>query len=115
VSRLAPRFVFQRAGGWTVVRLSSRPSRGETFLGLFTTRANDVAKPIHGRMPVMLTREDFAGWLEGAELPGPFPAERMEALAVGSRVNNARHEGPECLVPADGDGEHDIDHHKDRI
>jgi putative SOS response-associated peptidase YedK len=30
----------------------------------------------------------------------PYPAEVMEAIAVSDYVNNARHEGPECLTPA---------------
>jgi putative SOS response-associated peptidase YedK len=51
-------------------------------------------------MPVLLVREDFAPWLDGAELPGPFPAKKMEALAVGPRVNNPKYDGPECLTPA---------------
>jgi putative SOS response-associated peptidase YedK len=67
---------------------------------LITTAANAVVKPIHPRMPVLLVREDFAGWLDVDELPGPFPAEKMEAQAVGQRVNNPKYDGPECLTPA---------------
>jgi putative SOS response-associated peptidase YedK len=66
---------------------------------LITTEANAVVKPVHGRMPIMLVREDFPAWLEGAELPAPFPAEKMKALAVGPRVNSPRNEGPGCLAP----------------
>jgi putative SOS response-associated peptidase YedK len=71
---------------------------------LLTTEANAVVKPIHGRMPVLLAREDFAGWLDEAVLPGPYPAKRMAALAVGPRVNNAKNDGPECLEPESPDG-----------
>jgi hypothetical protein len=63
-----------------------------------------VDKPVHDRMPVMLAREDFTGRLDEAVLPGPFPAERMAARAVGPRVNNARNEGPGCLEPASAEG-----------
>jgi putative SOS response-associated peptidase YedK len=63
-----------------------------------------VVKPVHDRMPVMLSREDFSGCLEGAELPGPFPAERLSAQAFGTYVNNAKHQGTECLEPADAEG-----------
>ena len=66
---------------------------------LINTEANEVVKPIHGRMPIMLPRADFEPWLEGAELPGPFPAGKMEVLAVGPRVNSPRNEGPKCLEP----------------
>jgi putative SOS response-associated peptidase YedK len=61
---------------------------------LLTTEANDVVKPIHVRMPLMLVREVFAGRLDAAALPGSFPVERMEALAGGPRANNTRNEGP---------------------
>jgi putative SOS response-associated peptidase YedK len=51
-------------------------------------------------MPVMLlTPEDFSAWLDEAALPGPTDPGRMEALAVGPRVNSSRNEGPECLAP----------------
>jgi putative SOS response-associated peptidase YedK len=53
-----------------------------------------VVKPVHARMPIMLLREDFDPWLKAAELPGPFPPGKLEALAVGPRVNNSRNEGP---------------------
>jgi putative SOS response-associated peptidase YedK len=29
----------------------------------------------------------------------PYPADEMEAVPVSGYVNNARHEGPECLAP----------------
>jgi putative SOS response-associated peptidase YedK len=68
----------------------------------FLTRgANAVEKPIHKRMPVMLlTSEDFAAWLDGVVIPDPTDPALMTALAVGSRVNSPRNEGPECLEPA---------------
>jgi putative SOS response-associated peptidase YedK len=53
-------------------------------------------------MPIVLLHADFAPWLEAAELSGPFPAEKMKALAVGPRVNNPRNKGEECLTPAGG-------------
>ena len=67
---------------------------------LITTEANAVVKPIHGRMPILLLRTDFAPWLDAAELPGPFPVEKLAAVAVGPKVNNPRYDGPECLAPA---------------
>jgi putative SOS response-associated peptidase YedK len=36
---------------------------------------------------------------KGAELPGPFQADRLTARLVGPRVNSARNEGPEYLEP----------------
>ncbi len=70
---------------------------------LLTAPANEVVKPVHGRMPLILPPESYAAWIdrgreEVADLLRPLPAERMEALPVGPAVNDPRHEGPECLA-----------------
>ncbi len=83
---------------------------------LITTEPNDLMRPIHDRFPVMLQPEQFATWLdprvtepdELAPLLRAPPSESLIAVAVRRYVSNVRHEGPECLVPADagedGDG-----------
>ncbi len=74
---------------------------------LVTTEANSLARQMHDRMPVILEAKDYDRWLnpklqnagELASLIAQFPAERMQERALGSTfVNNARHEGPECLA-----------------
>jgi putative SOS response-associated peptidase YedK len=70
---------------------------------LLTAAANDVVKPVHGRMPLILPPENYAAWIdrgreEVAALLRPLPADRMEAYPVGTAVNDPRHEGPECLA-----------------
>ena len=73
-----------------------------------TTAANRLMSPIHSRMPVVLAPEDYAAWLastgEKADDVLPLLAPRewagMRARPVGTFVNNARHEGPQCLAPA---------------
>jgi putative SOS response-associated peptidase YedK len=67
---------------------------------LITTEANAVVKPVHGRMPIMLLREDCEPWLKAAELPGPFPVEKLAAVTVGPKVNNPHNDGQECIKPA---------------
>jgi putative SOS response-associated peptidase YedK len=75
---------------------------------ILTTTANDLVRPLHDRMPCILTAEDFADWLDpqavepARVLPllRPYPAEGMEAVAVNPYVNKAGNEGPECLEPA---------------
>ena len=74
---------------------------------ILTTSANDVVTPTHDRMPVVLDRADYGTWLdatsrEGAELLRPYRAEAMAATPVDPFVNDARHEGPQCLAPAGG-------------
>jgi putative SOS response-associated peptidase YedK len=75
---------------------------------ILTTEPNDVLRPIHDRMPVIVEPADFDRWLanEGtgpdavAGLLRPAPAENLAARAVGPAVNNAQNEGAACLAPA---------------
>lgn len=74
---------------------------------LITTPANDLVRPVHARMPAILSPDVWDAWLSpstpAAELLGllqPFPSERMTAVAVGPAVNSARTDGPECVLPA---------------
>ncbi|MBL9203225.1 MAG: SOS response-associated peptidase [Opitutaceae bacterium] len=75
---------------------------------IITIEPNDLARPIHDRMPVMLVAEQFTPWLDPgltepaslAPILRPPDDAAMTALAVGPHVSNVRHEGPECLAPA---------------
>lgn len=79
----------------------------ETF-SLITTTPNDVVRPLHDRMPVILRDGGIDAWLDPAvieparlqPLLGPLPDGTMKATPVSTRVNSVRHEGPECLEPA---------------
>jgi putative SOS response-associated peptidase YedK len=73
---------------------------------ILTTEANELVRPLHDRMPVILAPADFGAWFDprtpAAELHAllrPYPAEEMEAVPVGSYVSNPRNEGPQCLAP----------------
>jgi putative SOS response-associated peptidase YedK len=76
---------------------------------IITTEPNELMRPIHHRMPVMLAAEEFEPWLDPAvtepekllPLLHIAPAESMSAFAVSSHVNNVHHEGPACLAPAE--------------
>lgn len=97
---------FGLAGLWE----SWRAPDGTTLetCAVITTEPNDLMRPIHHRMPVMLAPEQLALWLDPdvtepealAPLLQPASAETMCAMAVSSHVNNVHHEGPECLAPA---------------
>lgn len=75
---------------------------------ILTTGPNELMKPIHDRMPVILASDDYEHWLDPAvqepeqlaPLLRPYPSDAMLALAVGTHVNNPRNDGPECIVPA---------------
>jgi len=51
---------------------------------LITTAANDVVRPYHDRMPVMLAPADWSAWLDRADvaLLRPYPAAEMESSPV---------------------------------
>ena len=68
---------------------------------------NELLKPIHDRMPVILTREVEGIWLDRAiqepakllPLLTPYAVEEMEAYPVSPWVNNPAHDTPECMSP----------------
>ena len=73
---------------------------------IITTAANDLLRPIHDRMPVILSRglEEF--WLDGSvEDPGalgsvliPYADDAMDTYEVSTLVNSAANDGPEVIA-----------------
>lgn len=68
---------------------------------ILTTSPNDVMKPYHNRMPVILDDGDFATWLVPSEMPReelqpllvPYPYEkRLEVYPVSRDVNSPRND-----------------------
>ena len=65
---------------------------------ILTTAANDLVRPIHDRMPVIVDPEDYGRWLDPAvqqpepilPLLRPYPSEPMEAYAVSHAGSTAR-------------------------
>ena len=72
----------------------------ETFT-ILTVEANETVRPVHGRMPAILAPVTFGPWLGGEAVPlGPAPEELLTGFPVSTRVNSARHDDPECVVPS---------------
>ncbi len=75
---------------------------------ILTTEANEVLRPVHDRMPVILHPDDYGLWLEGGErersllreLLRPYPAEEMVGHPVSPLVNSTRGRGPELIAEA---------------
>ncbi len=99
------------AGLWTG---RQDPETGEwqrTFT-IITTRPNDFMTAIHNRMPVVITPDAWARWLDAAPAdPGELRALLepradipLDARAVQLLVNNVRNDGPE-LIEAAGEGD----------
>jgi putative SOS response-associated peptidase YedK len=73
---------------------------------ILTTDANDIVKPIHDRMPVILNPEDYTFWLnrnmhdphELEKLYQPYPADLMYAHPVPDLVNIIRFDSASCIV-----------------
>jgi putative SOS response-associated peptidase YedK len=74
---------------------------------ILTTDANDLVRPIHDRMPVILSAAGCAAWLDPAiEDPRqlmpvlvPYASDEMEAQPVGDFVNSPAHDSQECIEP----------------
>jgi len=73
---------------------------------ILTTAANDLVRPVHNRMPVILARQDYGRWLDPAvqkpesilSLLRPCPSEPMEAYAVDTWVNSPARDDERCLA-----------------
>jgi putative SOS response-associated peptidase YedK len=76
---------------------------------IIVTDANDLLRPIHDRMPVILDPADYEAWLDPenrdtealAGLLMPYPAERMEAVPVSRRVNSPKTDEASLLDPVE--------------
>lgn len=68
---------------------------------ILTTEANEVLRPVHDRMPVILPASDYELWLDEdarkdelrKELLRPYPAEEMNAYPVSLMINSPRNQG----------------------
>ena len=73
---------------------------------IMTTEANEVVKPFHDRMPVILPRRHYQIWLTApateaerlADLLVPFDAGLMTRYPVSSLVNKPQNDVPECAL-----------------
>ena len=74
---------------------------------IITTEANDLLRPIHHRMPVILPRQMEEFWLDRdvqdtAALEDALkadPSELMQTYQISTLVNSPRNNGPQVLEP----------------
>lgn len=72
---------------------------------LITTDANDLTRPIHDRMPVILPSGAYPLWLDPefqdpkplVAFLQPYDSEAMLATPVSSHVNSPKHDDPTCV------------------
>ncbi len=73
---------------------------------IITTEANEVLKPVHDRMPVILKSDFYEEWLnpkikDTAKLQNlliPYPANEMSSHAVSRAVNSPSEDSVELIV-----------------
>ena len=72
---------------------------------VITTEANELVRPVHDRMPVIVPPERYAEWLDPGTpvdrltaLLRPYPAAEMAVADASPAVNSVRNDGPELLA-----------------
>jgi putative SOS response-associated peptidase YedK len=76
---------------------------------IVTTDANELLRPVHDRMPVVLERDVWDTWLdpdnddldELQALLTPAAEDVLELVPVGTRVNDVRNDGPDLVDPVE--------------
>ena len=95
---------FAFAGLWA----SLRRADGETVHSctILTCEPNELIRPVHNRMPVVLAEEAEGPWLDPAasqdellRLLHPAAEEALELREVGDAVSDVREDGPHLLEP----------------
>ena len=73
---------------------------------ILTTEANEVVRPLHDRMPVILSPDDHEAWLSPDSkvedilpLLRPLTSEGFEGFEVRTLVNKVANAGPELIEP----------------
>ena len=97
--------LFAFAGVWAA--LQARDGSGDLHsCAIVTCEPNELIRPIHDRMPVILSPTHEARWLEPdlaegdlLSLLGPAPEELLVVREVIDAVNDVREDGPHLLEP----------------
>jgi putative SOS response-associated peptidase YedK len=84
-----------------------QPAGGEAVESctIITTEANDLVRPVHERMPVILAEGILDHWLGGGStdemraLLKPAPEDFLEAFPVSLRVNSPSNDDSSCVAP----------------
>ncbi len=95
--------LFAFAGLWERWTKGGEPVESCTII---TTTANEVMRPLHERMPVILSPESFAAWLDLStpsaallDLLRPCHSESLALHPVDTHVGNVRNQGPDLIAP----------------
>lgn len=70
---------------------------------IITTVANEVIRPLHDRMPLIVAPDDYGVWLAGSEneasklISTVVPTTQLEAYPVSARVNKPENDDEGCI------------------
>jgi putative SOS response-associated peptidase YedK len=103
--RMADQSPFAMAGLWE--QWQSPDGTVIESCTILTTLPNELLRPIHDRMPVILPPRAFELWLEPdvsdashlKPLLCPFTAAEMSAYPIGTQVNSPSNDTPACIKP----------------
>ena len=75
--------------------------RGKVGCAIVTTEAVESLKPIHERMPLIISKQHFQNWLNGDDIncEDTFSAKSIVHHTVSKHVNNPQHNDPKCVFP----------------
>lgn len=98
---------FAMAGLWETWREDEGSELLESC-AIVTTSPNEKLARIHDRMPVILPPEQYDFWLDKrnedlealSSLLVGYAADAMESVPVSKRVNNARNDGADLIMPS---------------
>lgn len=84
----------------------------ERTFTILTTPANELVRPVHDRMPAVLTVEEADRWFYGDDpwdLLRPTPSGALTRTEVSTRVNSVANDDPSCLLPPGHEGAASLD------
>jgi putative SOS response-associated peptidase YedK len=109
-----PYFIHAHAGGpiamaglWDIWRDPAAPQdEAIESAAILTCPANDVLRPLHDRMPVILAPKDWPVWLDPHSsrevlqgLCAPAPAGLLDAYPVSRRVGSVKNDDRDLIAP----------------
>jgi putative SOS response-associated peptidase YedK len=100
--------IFAFAGLWA--RMRTDAGIEQLSFTIITSKPNELIKPVHDRMPVVLDESTHAAWLdpsldaEGARAMLGIPVVGdWHGQPVSTWVNSAQHDDPKCIEPPGSD------------
>ncbi len=74
---------------------------------IITTEPNSLMRPIHHRMPVIISRNNYRNWLNNDDFDaksllymlGPYPSTDMDCYQVSPLVNSPQNNSSQCIQP----------------